>query len=64
MTLGRYTWQEMRKAACRHDFRVTRYDARTMDTAGNQYELEQCRFCTELRRGAIVHHAPRRGIAP
>lgn len=52
--------QEVRKAMCWHDWRVTAFDARTIDSDGNQYELEQCAHCTELRRGALVR--PNRGM--
>jgi len=46
--------QQVRKTWCPHSWRVTAFDARTIDSDGNQYELEQCGLCTEFRRGALV----------
>lgn len=50
----RWWLQEVRKAWCPHNWRVKAFDARVLDTEGNQYELEQCNLCLEFRRGALV----------
>lgn len=57
----RWWLQETRKSWCPHQFKVTAFDARTIDREGNQYELEQCPHCLTFRRGAIVKHGPKSG---
>lgn len=49
--------QQVRKAVCSHDWRVTRFDARVIGEDGVQYELEWCPYCLEYRKGAVVKRA-------
>ena len=57
MTAILWWMQQQTRATCRHDFGALRIDGRTIDTEGNQYELEMCRRCYDIRRGALVKEA-------